>query len=283
MTSFYDLFIEYRNDFADMDAVLGDAQIIDMSAESAERRLYIKVRFPRLVSEKTLDKISEIINRENTDNLIVITGPSGSGKTHLLNAVMNNMPDSKVVLIDESNIDIAKQEMYVNKFINDIDVLLIDNLDNLFTREDNRSILREMILNNRPKVISMHRKYSIEDRQILDHLNKYPTLNIQPTSLFIKKTVMKNMMQKYGIEINEIMLNYMIDYISVPLSQLESYMKQLSEAVNGGIPTMNQIHAIFPKKEEKKTIAHKKSQFDTSKLIKDWKSDQDRLYVEFEG
>lgn len=61
MTSFYDLFIEYRNDFADMDAVLGDAQIIDMSAESAERRLYIKVRFPRLVSEKTLDKISEII------------------------------------------------------------------------------------------------------------------------------------------------------------------------------------------------------------------------------
>ncbi len=44
-----------------MDAVLGDAQIIDMSAESAERRLYIKVRFPRLVSEKTLDKISEII------------------------------------------------------------------------------------------------------------------------------------------------------------------------------------------------------------------------------
>ena len=28
-----------------MDAVLGDAQIIDMSAESAERRLYIKVRF----------------------------------------------------------------------------------------------------------------------------------------------------------------------------------------------------------------------------------------------
>ena len=61
MTSFYDLFTEYRNDFADMDAVLGDAQIIDMSAESAERRLYIKVRFPRLVSEKTLDKISEII------------------------------------------------------------------------------------------------------------------------------------------------------------------------------------------------------------------------------
>lgn len=55
MTSFYDLFIEYRNDFADMDAVLGDAQIIDMSAESAERRLYIKVRFPRLVSEKTLE------------------------------------------------------------------------------------------------------------------------------------------------------------------------------------------------------------------------------------
>ena len=36
-------------------------KIIDMSAESAERRLYIKVRFPRLVSEKTLDKISEII------------------------------------------------------------------------------------------------------------------------------------------------------------------------------------------------------------------------------
>ena len=28
MTSFYDLFIEYRNDFADMDAVLDDAQII---------------------------------------------------------------------------------------------------------------------------------------------------------------------------------------------------------------------------------------------------------------
>lgn len=255
--------------------------------QTFKRSVRLQMYFESFISDSTnrsaYNKIGEIINRENTDNLIVVTGPTGAGKTHLLNSVLNNMPGSKIILLDESNIETAKNENYINKYINDIDVLLIDNLDNLFSDEANRPLLKGLVLNNKSKVITMHRKYSLEDRQILDHLNKYPTLNMQPTSLFIKKTVMKNMLQKYGIEINEIMLNYMIDYVSVPLSVLETYMKQLSEAVGTGIPTMNNIHTIFPKKEEKKAVSHRKSQFDTSKLIKEWRSNQDRLYVEFEG
>ena len=56
MTSFYDLFIEYRNDFADMDAVLGDAQIIDMSAESAEEGCTLRCAFRVLCPRKHLIK-----------------------------------------------------------------------------------------------------------------------------------------------------------------------------------------------------------------------------------
>ncbi len=243
----------------------------------------IDMYYENFISDSTnhsaYNKISSIMNYENTDNIIILTGGHGTGKTHLLNAILNNMQDKRIILIDKSNIKLANENEYILKYIDILDMILIDDLDDLFC--EYKDICKKIIYHNVPKIITMHRKYSIEDKQLLEYINNYPSLNIQPSSLFIRKTVIKNLLYRYEISINEIMLNYLIDYISLPLSQVEEYIKKLKELTQDGLPDINQIHAVFPKREKKKTVL-KKSQFDTSKMIKDWFNDHDRLYVEFE-
>lgn len=235
---------------------------------------------PDATNRSAYDKISQIISKENTDILVTITGSAGTGKTHLLNGLVNILTDDKVIMLNKKNFGDALKEEYLLSHLREMDMLLIDDFDDIYNAAENKRIFRQIIINSIPKVITMHRKYSIEDKELLEYLNQYPTLNIQPPSLFIEKSIIKSMLAQYGIPIDEIMLNYIIDNISVPLSHAEQYIERLGAMTKGNMPDINQIHEIFPKThKEKKRV---KSKFDTSNLIKTWTNEHDRLYVEFE-
>lgn len=235
---------------------------------------------PDATNRSAYDKISQIISKENTDILVTITGSAGTGKTHLLNGLVNILTDDKVIMLNKKNFGDALREEYLLSHLREMDMLLIDDFDDIYNAAENKRIFRKIIINSIPKVITMHRKYSIEDKELLEYLNQYPTLNIQPPSLFIEKSIIKSMLAQYGIPIDEIMLNYIIDNISVPLSHAEQYIERLGAMTKGNMPDINQIHEVFPKThKEKKRV---KSKFDTSNLIKTWTNEHDRLYVEFE-
>ncbi len=232
-------------------------------------------------NRSAFDKISQIIKGENSDILVTITGSSGTGKTHLLNAIINELVNKKVILLDKTNIENALSDEFFLKNLYEMDMLLIDNFDELFNKYKKREFVKQIVLSNVPTVLIMQRKYSIEDKEILQYLNSHPTFNIQPSSLFIEKAIIKGMLSNYNIPVDEIILNYIVDNVSVSLSEADKNIRQLSEITNGKIPNINQIHQVFPKKEKIK-IRSMKNKFDTSNLMKFWINEQDRLYVEFE-
>lgn len=287
----------FRDDAQDIESLLFDPDSCDVIEQKISilkekihyfrffrRHIRTDMDFKQFIPDSTnrsaFDKISQIISKENTDILVTITGSAGTGKTHLLNGLINILTDDKVILLNKRNFRDAVQDEYLLSHLREMDVLLIDDFDDIYNNSENKKIFRKIIMNSIPKVITMHRKYSIEDKELLEYLNQYPTLNIQPPSLFIEKSIIKHMLTQYSVPVDEIMLNYIIDNISVPLSEANKYMEQLAELTNGKMPDINQIHEVFPKTQKHKKKV--KSKFDTSNLIKTWTNDHDRLYVEFE-
>ncbi|MGE3062391.1 MAG: DnaA/Hda family protein [bacterium] len=228
------------------------------------------------------NKITEVINNENAEKIIILTGTNGTGKTHLLNSVCNYFPDNRIIFLDKTNIDLAVNSSYVMRYMEDLSMILIDDFDILFENKANKAVLKNVIMNNVPKIISMYRKFSIDDRELLNYLNKFQSFNIQPTSLFIKKNVFKTMFSRLGIQTNDFIMNYMLDTIESPLSSIEKQFAQLSQNLSEGVPTIEAIDRIFPPVESKKVASKKKGEYDTSRLIKEWINEHDRLYVEFE-
>ncbi|MEJ5307914.1 MAG: AAA family ATPase [candidate division WOR-3 bacterium] len=231
-------------------------------------------------NRSVINKIGEIINGVNTDKIVLITGSPGTGKTHILNGLFNSLVDKRVIFINRNNIQQAANNFYVMKFINEVDLVLIDDLDKIYEKRENVPVIKNILSNNVVKVITLQRKFSIDDREILDMFNKYTSYNIQPTSLFIKKNVYKNLLLKYGIKINDFLFNFLLDYVTTPLSEIERYFLELKKYETN--ITEELIKKIFPSGTIKKREFVKKGGFDSSKLIKEWINDTDRLYVEFE-
>lgn len=231
-------------------------------------------------NRSVVNKITEIINGVNTDKIVLITGSPGTGKTHILNALFNSLVDKRVIFINRDNIEQAANNFYVMKFINEVDLILIDDLDKIYEKRENLPVIKNILSNSVVKVITLQRKFSIDDREILDMFNKFTSYNIQPTSLFIKKNVYKNLLLKYGIKINDFLFNFLLDYVTTPLSEIEKYFLELKKYEMN--VTEDLIKKIFPSGTIKKREFVKKGEFDSSKLIKEWISDTDRLYVEFE-
>uniref|UniRef100_A0A7C3J5P3 DUF815 domain-containing protein n=1 Tax=candidate division WOR-3 bacterium TaxID=2052148 RepID=A0A7C3J5P3_UNCW3 len=227
-----------------------------------------------------VNKINEIINGVNVDKIVLITGSSGTGKTHILNALFNNLTDKRVIFINKNNIEQASNNFYVMKFLNESDIVLIDDLDRIYEKKEYLPIVKNILLSNIVKVITLQRKFSIDDREILDLFNRYTSYNIQPTTLYIRKNYYKNLLQKYGIKLNDIIFNFLLDYVSIPLSEIEKYFVELQKYQNN----INEeiIKKVFPAGTVKKREFVKKGEYDSSKLIKEWINDTDRLYVEFE-
>lgn len=231
-------------------------------------------------NRSVVNKITEIINGVNTDKIVLITGSPGTGKTHILNALFNSLVDKRVIFINRDNIEQAANNFYVMKFINEVDLILIDDLDKIYEKRENLPVIKNILSNSVVKVITLQRKFSIDDREILDMFNKFTSYNIQPTSLFIKKNVYKNLLLKYGIKINDFLFNFLLDYVTTPLSEIEKYFLELKKYEMN--VTEDLIKKIFPSGTIKKREFVKKGEFDSSKLIKEWINDTDRLYVEFE-
>ncbi|MEO0234992.1 MAG: AAA family ATPase [candidate division WOR-3 bacterium] len=231
-------------------------------------------------NRSVINKISEIINGVNTDKIVLITGSPGTGKTHILNGLFNSLLDKRVIFINRNNIQQAANNFYVMKFISEVDLVLIDDLDKIYERRENVPVIKNILSNNVVKVITLQRKFSIDDREILDMFNKYTSYNIQPTSLFIKKNVYKNLLLKYGIKMNDLLFNFLLDYVTTPLSEIEKYFLELKKYEMS--ITEDLIKKVFPSGTIKKREYIRKGEFDSSKLIKEWISDTDRLYVEFE-
>ncbi|MEO0281627.1 MAG: hypothetical protein ABIN05_04690 [candidate division WOR-3 bacterium] len=231
-------------------------------------------------NRSVINKISEIINGVNTDKIVLITGSHGTGKTHILNGLFNSLLDKRVIFINRNNIQQAANNFYVMKFISEVDLVLIDDLDKIYERRENVPVIKNILSNNVVKVITLQRKFSIDDREILDMFNKYTSYNIQPTSLFIKKNVYKNLLLKYGIKMNDLLFNFLLDYVTTPLSEIEKYFLELKKYEMS--ITEDLIKKVFPSGTIKKREYIRKGEFDSSKLIKEWISDTDRLYVEFE-
>ena len=246
----------------------------------------ISMTFESFITDATnrsaYNKISEILNSENSEKIVVITGTNGTGKTHLLNSICDYFIEKRIIFIDKSNIDIAVNNSYVMSYMDDLNMILIDDFDILFENKLNKSILKNIIMNNVPKVISMYRKFSIDDRELLNFLNKFQSYNIQPTSLFVKKNVFKNMFSRVGIQTNDFLMNYMLDVIDIPLSAVENKFSELAGISQNQFPTIEAIGSVFPQTKSKKVSYKKKSEYDTSRLIKEWINEHERLYVEFE-
>jgi DNA polymerase III delta subunit len=90
------------------------------------------------------------------------------------------------------------------------------------------------------------------------------------------------MFARAGIQTNDFLMNYMLDAIETPLSSVDEKFAELASFSPGGAPTVEAINKVFPQTESKKISSRKKSEYDTSKLIKEWVNEHDRLYVEFE-
>jgi len=223
------------------------------------------------------------VNEENSENVVIITGTNGTGKTHLLNCVVNRHYNKRIVIIDKTDIEQAVNNGYVLKYLDSVHMFLIDDLDILYENLENRVVLKTIVMSNVPKVITMYRKFSIDDKELLTYLNKYNSYNLQPSSMYIKKIVYKNQLARYGLTVNDFIMNYMLDFIDVPLSQTDEYIKKIAEASKGMLPSIELIQSIFPQGSVKKATISKKSEYDTSRLVKDWLNEHDRLYVEFEG
>lgn len=232
-------------------------------------------------NRNVMNKIEEIINGSNIDKIVLITGGPGTGKTHLLNLIFNQMLDKKVVYLNKNNFESGKKNLYVMKFINEADIILIDDLDKIFEKKENIPLIKNIIFNNIVKVITLQRKFSIDDKDLLDIFKKFLSYNIQPTSLFIKKNVFKSFLIKYGIKMDDILFNFLLDYDNTSLSESEKYFMELKKYENN--ITREVIKYIFPSGVKKRQDFIKKGEFDTSRLLKEWLNDTDRLYVEFEG
>jgi len=89
-----------------------------------------------------VNKINEIINGVNVDKIVLITGSSGTGKTHILNALFNNLTDKRVIFINKDNIEQASNNFYVMKFLNESDIVLIDDLDRIYEKKNTFQSLR---------------------------------------------------------------------------------------------------------------------------------------------
>ncbi|MDI6699779.1 MAG: DnaA/Hda family protein [bacterium] len=227
-----------------------------------------------------VNKINEIINGVNIDKIVLITGGSGTGKTHLLNALFNKLTEKRVIFINKNNIQQASDNFYVMKFLNESDMVLIDDLDGIYEKKEFLPVVKNILSANIVKVITLQRKFSIDDREILDLFNKYTSFNIQPTTFYIRKNYYKNILQKYGIKLNDLLFNFLLDYVSLPLSEIDRYFVELKKYQNN--ITEEIIKKVFPTGMVKKREVVKKGEFDSSKLIKEWINDTDRLYVEFE-
>ncbi len=232
-------------------------------------------------NRNVMNKIEEIINGSNIDKIILITGGPGTGKTHLLNLIYNQMLDKKIVYLNKNNFESGKKNLYMMKFINEADIILIDDLDRIYEKKENIPIIKSIIFKNIVKVITLQRKFSIDDKDLLDIFKKFLSYNIQPTSLFIKKNVFKSFLIKYGIKMDDILFNFLLDYDNTSLSESEKYFMELKKYENN--ITREIIKSIFPSGVKKRQDFIKKGEFDTSRLLKEWLNDTDRLYVEFEG
>ncbi|MDD3803588.1 MAG: DnaA/Hda family protein [bacterium] len=290
---------EFKKESKEIEEILFDPDKLDIIKEKTEA-LKEKIRYLRFfrnsirlsmmyesfitdaTNRTAYNKITEIINNENAEKIVILTGTNGTGKTHLLNSICNHFIENRIILIDKTNVDLAVNNSYVMRYMDDLSMVLIDDFDILFENKANKAVLKNIIMNNVPKVVSMYRKFSIDDRELLNHLNKFQSFNLQPTSLFIKKNVFKAMFANLGIQVNDFLMNYMLDSIESPLSAVEDQFKELALISPNRVPTIESIDRLFPQAESKKTASRKKSEYDTSQLIKEWINEHDRLYVEFE-
>lgn len=290
----------FPEDAAEIEAMLFDpdrnSELRKKIEELKEKIKYLRTFQSGMRAEMTIEtfvgdatnrfaynKINEVLNGENIDNVVIITGTNGTGKTHLLNSVVNRIEQKRIVMLDKSNIEQALNNAYVMKYADSASMFLIDDLDLLYENPESRVVLKSLVMSTTPKVITMYRKFSIDDKELLTYLNKYNSYNIQPSSLYIKKIVYKSQLARFGLTVNDFIMNYLLDYIDVPLSRTEEYFSKLSALTGGVQPTIEQIQSVFPQAESKKAPAAKRSEYDTSRLLKEWLNEHDRLYVEFEG
>lgn len=157
-------------------------------------------------------------------NPLYICGNTGLGKTHLLYAILNNNPTSKVnyMTCEEFMDDYVKylknnELQAFNEKYNDIDILLIDNLDDLSGREKTLEAFLQFV----EKRVHQHKQIVMTSTQPLFT----PTITLQPLS---KEDIETIIHQNLTTPITNEVLTYIINHYSNDIRSLKGLINRLN-------------------------------------------------------
>lgn len=206
------------------------------------------------------------LNSENNYNPLFIYGPSGLGKTHILKAICyeveKNFPAMNVLYISSEDytnefinaVTTKRTEEFRNKYRNNIDVILIDDIQFIATKQSTEEeffhMFNTFVENGKQVVLTSDRPpkeiQSLEER-LKTRFEWGILADVQPPEYETRCAIIKKRAEYLNFEIPDDVVSYIADKIKANIRQLEGMVNKLQALTNmtGQKPTLSMAQKVI--------------------------------------